>query len=363
MIAWLATALGLSASLGLLAISAAMNFRFGLTLGTTELDALIYGCASVCADLLKALLPFIILAGWREHRFLLMLLASLLWSIFTLYSFTSGIGFAALNRATLTSERTVTTDRYAELTKALADAQGRLDALPAHRPSALVAQELENLRQNPRWKTSLGCSNATVSLSISFCRQFADLKAEVAAAQEAATLRTEIKELQETRAGLPPTSAMHSADPQLAILDDLLGLGPERLGIALSLLVAVLVEFGSGLGPYLSTAFHSRPKQANHHHAPKSARQSTSVPALPTSYTPGRATPEEVWRKQRIAAKQGVRTPITRLYADYLSWCSEKLVMQPLTLTAFTSWLSEHAQLRMIDVGPSKCVEGNELLQ
>ncbi|MBU2582724.1 MAG: hypothetical protein KJ622_13510 [Alphaproteobacteria bacterium] len=186
------------------------------------------------------------------------------------------------------------------------------------------------------------------------------INAELAIAQQAAALRSEIKGLRETRASLPPTAAMKDADPQLAILDDLLGLGAQRLGIALSLLVAVLVEFGSGLGPYLSTAFHSRPHRAATHSAPP-ARQ--PLPAMPTTYAPGRGTPEEAWRKQRLTTKQGARTPITRLYADYLSWCSQQMVTQPLTLTAFTAWLTEHAQLRMVDVGPSKCVEGSELLQ
>ncbi|MBU2582588.1 MAG: hypothetical protein KJ622_12800 [Alphaproteobacteria bacterium] len=175
MIAWIGTGLALTASLGLLAISAAMNFRFGMTLGITQLDSLIYGVASVCADLLKALLPFVILAGWRDQRIVLTVLASLLWSVFTLYSFTSGIGFAALNRATLTSERTVTTDRYAELSKALADAQERLDRLPEHRAAPVATLALEELMQQPRWKSTNGCTNATVVLSVAFCRQIAHI--------------------------------------------------------------------------------------------------------------------------------------------------------------------------------------------
>jgi hypothetical protein len=37
-------------ALALLAIDALMSFRFGLTLGRTELDAEIYGCALALAD-------------------------------------------------------------------------------------------------------------------------------------------------------------------------------------------------------------------------------------------------------------------------------------------------------------------------
>lgn len=50
--------LGVLAAGVLLAVSAAMNWRFGFSLGRTELDGEIYGAASAAADCMKALVPF-----------------------------------------------------------------------------------------------------------------------------------------------------------------------------------------------------------------------------------------------------------------------------------------------------------------
>ena len=52
----------------LLAVSAAMNWRFGLNLGRTEIDGQIYGAASAAADCLKALLPFFLATAIFNRR-------------------------------------------------------------------------------------------------------------------------------------------------------------------------------------------------------------------------------------------------------------------------------------------------------
>jgi hypothetical protein len=68
-------------ALALLAIDALMSFRFGLTLGRTELDAEIYGSALALADILLALIPFS------------------LWAICSVFAFTSAMGFGISNRS------------------------------------------------------------------------------------------------------------------------------------------------------------------------------------------------------------------------------------------------------------------------
>ena len=58
--------LGVLAAGVLLAVSAAMNYRFGYSLGKTELDGTIYGAASAAADCMKALVPFFFFAAIRN---------------------------------------------------------------------------------------------------------------------------------------------------------------------------------------------------------------------------------------------------------------------------------------------------------
>src|SRR5262245_38286163 len=60
--------LGVVAAGILLAVSAAMNYRFGFSLGKTAMDGQIYGLASAAADCFKALVPFFFFAAVRNRR-------------------------------------------------------------------------------------------------------------------------------------------------------------------------------------------------------------------------------------------------------------------------------------------------------
>ena len=59
--------LGVVAAGILLAVSAAMNYRFGFSLGKTAIDGQIYGLASAAADCFKALVPFFFFAALRNR--------------------------------------------------------------------------------------------------------------------------------------------------------------------------------------------------------------------------------------------------------------------------------------------------------
>ncbi len=61
--------LGVLAAGVLLAVSAAMNWRFGFSLSRTEFDGQIYGAASAAADCTKALVPFFFFAAWAVPTF------------------------------------------------------------------------------------------------------------------------------------------------------------------------------------------------------------------------------------------------------------------------------------------------------
>ena len=58
--------LGVMAAGVLLAVSAAMNWQFGFSLGRTEFDGQLLGAASAAADCLKALIPFFFFAAIRN---------------------------------------------------------------------------------------------------------------------------------------------------------------------------------------------------------------------------------------------------------------------------------------------------------
>ena len=59
--------LGVLAAGVLLAVSCAMNWQFGNSLGRTEFDGQLLGAASAAADCMKALIPFFFFAAIRNR--------------------------------------------------------------------------------------------------------------------------------------------------------------------------------------------------------------------------------------------------------------------------------------------------------
>lgn len=99
----------------LLAVSAAMNWRFGLSLGKTELDGQIYGAASAAADCLKALIPFFLFAAVKNKMWSQAVASAVVWVVVTTYSLTSAFGHAALNRLDTAGQRQVAAQTYKDL--------------------------------------------------------------------------------------------------------------------------------------------------------------------------------------------------------------------------------------------------------
>src|SRR6185312_15111782 len=104
--------LGVLAAGVLLAVSCAMNWRFGFSLGRSELDGHIYGAASAAADWLKPLLPFSFFAAIRNRIWCHAPASALVWVAVTAYSMTSALGHAALNRFDSTGHRAQEAQAY-----------------------------------------------------------------------------------------------------------------------------------------------------------------------------------------------------------------------------------------------------------
>jgi hypothetical protein len=130
-------ALGVSGVLAagvLLAVSAAMNWRFGMTLGRTEFDGQIYGAASAAADCLKALVPFFFFAAIKNRMWSQAAASAIVWSVVTVYSLTSALGHAALNRMDMSGQRVHETQTSADMRADLERMKGQLGSLSIARP-------------------------------------------------------------------------------------------------------------------------------------------------------------------------------------------------------------------------------------
>ena len=148
--------LGVLAAGVLLAVSAAMNWRFGYSLGKTELDGNIYGAASAAADCMKALVPFFFFSAMKNKMWSQAAASAVVWVVVTAYSMTSALGHAALNRADTSGNRTTQAQSYSDLRTDLKRTQDQLSWIPQHRPAQTVQGEIDGAKNKREWSWTDG---------------------------------------------------------------------------------------------------------------------------------------------------------------------------------------------------------------
>ncbi len=327
---------GLLVTLGLIAVSVMMNFRFGQSLGRTEWDGLVYGMASACADGFKVILPFAIAMAWRSSRLLAATVGSALWLVFTAYSMTSSLGHSAANRSEVAGGKRHEIATYQDLRRALEVKQREREQLPTFRPIATVDAEVAATEQNRKWVWSKQCTDATSRDLRSFCEGYARLQGELGTAKRASELDGEVATLRGKLEGAGAQGAGQESDAQVAILRDLLGLTDERVRLALTVMVSLMVELGSGLG--LFVVFGQRVQQARAEGIPtKEEATKNDVPLL------GKPSSELAWREQRVVDDGTASETEIALFRDYCAFIVEQERGPALTLSDFRAWLArEH---------------------
>lgn len=360
--------LGVLAAGVLLAVSAAMNWQFGYSLGRSEFDGQIYGAASAAADCLKALIPFFFFAAVRNRMWSQAAAAALVGLVVTAYSLTSALGHAALNRMDTSGQRTAGALSYQDARADLKRAQDQLGWVPQHRPAQMVQSEIDGLKNQRPWTWTKGCSDVTGKQGRDFCQQFHTLSAEIAAANQAQALEARIAEIQSKLGKSAGGHASVEGDPQAAVLARLVApifpsITTADVQTALTVFVAVLLEVGSGFGMYV--AFSTwRLHDVHAPAAPRMASVSTAAVAVaaPSVLTPAVAIPKprssandnvtkvavaaapqrlvapetdvERFCKERIDTQDGSSLTATSLYEDYCAWCEER-EKEPLALPTF----------------------------
>ena len=318
--------LGVIAAGVLLIVSAAMNYRFGYSLGKTPADGQIYGAASAAADCFKALVPFFFFAAWRNKMWSQAFAAAVVWVVVTGYSMTSALGHAALNRLDITGQRAVASADYKDLRADTKRAQDQLAWIPQHRPAATVQSDLNGIKGQRAWSLTQGCTEVTGKSNREFCQQFHRLSAEFASAQEAHQLETRIADIGVKLAKAASGNVMAEADPQASVLARLTGIQLETVQTALALFVALLIEIGSGFGMYVAFAYWRMhgPEQADAAAPARTAVPEATAQALAAAPADAwddvdAAVPAQAPAAQPPAVRLGAndnRTPSKRLLPD-----------------------------------------------
>ena len=352
--------LGVVAAGILLVVSAAMNYRFGFSLGKTALDGQIYGAASAAADCFKALVPFFLFAAIRNRMWSQAFAAALVWTVVTSYSMTSALGHAALNRLDTTGQRAVEAANYKDMRADSKRAQDQLTWIPAHRPAETVAAELNVIKAQRYWIVTKDCTEVSGKNAREFCQQFHKLNAELASAQQSQKLESRISDIGAKLAKTAGGTVMAEADPQASVLAKITGLEVDKVQTALTIFVALLIEIGSAFGMYVAFAYwrinDGVQEQAPARAAVAAATASpvaATAPAVLASAEEAAATDEEqaaaeppaprrlnandnrlprgvpdsdvqrFYRERVNAASESSSLTSTELYEEYCRWCED----------------------------------------
>lgn len=357
--------LGVLAAGVLLAVSAAMNWRFGFSLGRTEFDGQIYGAASAAADCMKALVPFFFFAALRTKMWSQAAASALVWVVVMAYSMTSALGHAALNRLDTAGQRAATVQTYKDHRADLKRAQEQLSWIPQHRPAQAVQSQIDSVKADRAWRWTKSCTKVTGPRGRSYCQKYHGFTAELASAEQANVLEARIADTQAKLAQSDGATVMSEPDPQAAVLAKLAGvfipsIKVEDVQTALTVFIALLLEVGSAFGMYVafsqwrlydsyapaapniapvSTAVAAEPppkavaitKPRSGANDNKTANDTERVPAARTLAP---ETDVERFYKERIETQDGSSLTATSLYEDYCGWCEEQR-KEPLALPTF----------------------------
>lgn len=357
--------LGVLAAGVLILVSATMNWRFGISLGRTEMDGQIYGAASAAADCFKALIPFFLFAAIRNKMWSQAAAAAVLGVVVTAYSLTSSLGHAALNRFDTAGNRAVEAQVYQDHRADLKRAQDQLSWIPQHRPAAAVQGELDAMKSDRAWTSTKGCTDATLAKSRAFCQTFHGLTAEMESGKQAETLESRIREIQGKLAATDGDTVMSEADPQAAVLSKVTGLEMEQVQMAMTLFIALLLEVGSMFGMYVAfsqwrlydrealsapvtatietstaAAAVAAPEEAVAIRKPRSgANDNRTLPAQPQKLLVPETDVQRFY-KESVDSQDGHTVSATSLYEAYCVWCEERQ-KEPLALPTFGREIAE----------------------
>lgn len=330
LLAWV----GVLASLCLIVVSALLNYRMGFRSADTDLDGYIYGGGAAAGDIVKAIAPFMAAYAIKHRDWLTTATATTAFVIFTAYSFTAALGFAAEHRNNKAAFTLNGMESRQDLRGEKGRAEERLNQLGPQRSSAEVEAAIateSGKTAGPRNRTVKDISNNCAlnrAATRTHCQTIATLGEELARAEEAERLSASITELRKKLASQNASSASTTADPQVDAVKHIASkwnteVDGKAVGFWLSLLLALFVEFGSGLGLFIATTPWRIGKQS-----------STASPM------PGEV---DAFVMQSLEPDNDSEVRAGDLYAGYCAWCL-RTAREPLPRGAFKMAFAEIAR-------------------
>ena len=278
--------IGIVLALGIMAVSAVINARYGMSLAKPGFDQTLMMAVAVFVDATKAV-SWIYFAGAVARRQVMAATSSLLIFLccFT-YAVSGALGYIAMNRA----QSSATVESHGETAASIKSELGRkeksLAALGSVSPPAVVAKQVEAKKQDKRYTTTLQCgyipadSTKASDTARTFCIELAQLEAEQKKAEAAAILEDDLTDLRKQRDAAGGVATADKGDFQSALITQLITnfatVQLSTVQMSLSLLFVIVVESGACFLLWLSLNHAAKPVKP---HAPSLP---DTPPTLPT---------------------------------------------------------------------------------
>ena len=302
-------------------VTVAANLSFGMTLGSTPEEQIIYAIASVAADIVKCASVILVIRLWQKRQHVLACVGTLFGILCLAWSLASAAGFALATREHTAAMHAATSNVVQGWTTTIRRAGKQLTLVGESRPEAVIRAELAGqMIPSAVWKRTRECVELTLPESQQACAPVLKLRQELSAAQSAQALEERIADARRELATKPVVG--QSADPQVAGLAAMLGTGEPTLRRGLALLLAVVVEAGSAFGFAIAGAATANPPPRSHTHATPYIRATTRTSTADTALR--NSTPSAVvsFAEQAARRKRG-RRPATQPDLSLSRWADQ----------------------------------------
>lgn len=324
-------------ALGVAVISIGANFWFG-TLLTTGEERWLYGAVFALLDALKTVLPILAAAALAAGLLAKARVGVVIFALLSALSFTAEIGLYATTKSETVGDAKAAHERYEQAKSAKVKADADLAAIGTTRPAGEIAGEIAALKRDRLYDRSKQCTAATAAESRELCAQVDRLTGERDKAVEAAALRQVAGNAAVALSKQDVAAAMRKIDPQAEALAKLISpvadVDPDTVRTGLAVLIALLIELGSGLGPWLAAPHHAaaRKPEAETPAAEPGPVMHTTIPEPAIEQDAGDDLVAR-WASSALVKRRGTFVPAAEARAAFETWCATEGA-EPLNPTA-----------------------------
>lgn len=241
----------------MLCVSAVLNYRYGYTLGTSEVEKICIGLAAVSADGFMAVSPFFGFAAIKNKERVKAICAFTLWFCMTGICAWSAVSQISFNRQESAGSRAVVSLNFDDLRKAIDDARSELKFIPEHRPEATVRSDINAHKVGRLWTLTNECDEGSISgrSQREYCSTYQKLQGELGNALAAAKARAKLAALNdksERAIESKGAQVVGEADAGATTVASLLGISVRTAQSLGAMLFASMLLLGTSMGLYVS---------------------------------------------------------------------------------------------------------------